>query len=86
MMPYLTSMWGNPSSSHYYGKGPKQAVELARRQLAKAVNAESPKHITFTSGGTESANWAIKVCFSFQKEFEDLILKGVLPLNSIPTS
>ena len=85
MMPYLTSMWGNPSSSHYYGKGPKQAVELARRQLAKAVNAESPKHITFTSGGTESANWAIKGTVSaFKKEFEDLILKGVLPLNSIP--
>ena len=72
MMPYITSMWGNPSSSHYYGKGPKQAVELARRQIAKAINAESFDTITFTSGGTESANWAITGTVSiFKKEYDE---------------
>jgi cysteine sulfinate desulfinase/cysteine desulfurase-like protein len=65
MMPYITSMWGNPSSSHYYGKGPKQAVELARRQVAKAINAEPINTITFTSGGTESANWYVIIMFAF---------------------
>ena len=85
MMPYITSMWGNPSSSHYYGKGPKQAVELARRQIAKAVNAESFDTITFTSGGTESANWAITGTVSiFKKEYDELVLNGVLPRYSIP--
>ena len=34
MMPYITSMWGNPSSSHYYGKGPKQAVEAVLKRGA----------------------------------------------------
>jgi cysteine desulfurase len=58
MRPYLTTEFGNPSSSHWYGISPKRAVEAARRQVAKLLNCE-PREIIFTSGGTESNNQAI---------------------------
>jgi len=58
MMPYLTTHWGNPSSSHAHGRPAKAAVEEARRRVAALVNAP-PSSIYFTSCGTESDNWAI---------------------------
>jgi cysteine desulfurase len=58
MRPFLETEFGNPSSGHWYGIKPKQAVELARRRVAGALNC-SPKEIFFTSGGTESNNHAI---------------------------
>jgi cysteine desulfurase len=59
MRPFLEVEFGNPSSSHWYGIKPKQAVEKARRQVAAALNCQ-PQEIYFTSGGTESNNHAIK--------------------------
>ncbi len=59
MRPYFEEEFGNPSSSHYYGSKPKQAVARARRQIASLLNCE-PEEIIFTSGGTESNNFAIK--------------------------
>jgi len=59
MRPFLETEFGNPSSSHWYGIKPKQAVEAARRQVAGLINCE-PAEIFFTSGGTESNNHAIK--------------------------
>ncbi|WP_028323075.1 cysteine desulfurase family protein [Desulfatirhabdium butyrativorans] len=59
MRPYLESEFGNPSSSHWYGIGPKRAVEKARAQVAQLLGC-SPESIVFTSGGTESNNHAIK--------------------------
>jgi cysteine desulfurase len=61
MRPYFEEEFGNPSSSHYYGFKPKQAVASARRQVASLLNSE-PEEIIFTSGGTESNNFAIKGC------------------------
>lgn len=59
MRPFLDELFGNPSSSHIYGVQTKKAVELARRQLADLLNCY-PDEIIFTSGGTESNNYAIK--------------------------
>ncbi|MBN2863359.1 MAG: selenide, water dikinase SelD [Bacteroidales bacterium] len=59
MQPYLNEYFGNPSSSHSFGKETKMAVEKARKQVADMINCQ-PSEIIFTSGGTESNNYAIK--------------------------
>jgi cysteine desulfurase len=61
MRPFFEEEFGNPSSSHYYGSKPKQAVIKAREQVASLLNCK-PEEIIFTSGGTESNNFAIKGC------------------------
>lgn len=59
MMPYLTTVYGNPSSMYSIGSEAQKAVELARVDVAEAINS-LPREIFFTSGGSESDNWAIK--------------------------
>jgi cysteine desulfurase len=60
MLPLLTQMFGNPASrQHRYGWEAAEAVEAAREQVARLINADS-KEIIFTSGATESDNLAIK--------------------------
>ncbi len=59
MLPYLTEGYGNPSSIYSKGREAKKALESARGQVAEALHAK-PSEIYFTSGGTESDNWAIK--------------------------
>lgn len=59
MRPYLEHFFGNPSSVHSYGVKAKIAVENARSQIATLIACE-PSEIVFTSGGTESNNYAIK--------------------------
>ncbi len=59
MRPYLDIYFGNPSSSHLLGAQTKMAVEKARKQVAEMIGAESSE-IIFTSGGTESNNFALK--------------------------
>jgi cysteine desulfurase NifS/selenium donor protein len=59
MKPFLEEYFGNPSSSHSYGVKTKMAVENARRQVAELIHCD-PSEIIFTSGGTESNNYAIK--------------------------
>ncbi len=59
MRPFLESEFGNPSSSHWYGIRPKQAIEKARCQVAELIGC-SAQEVIFTSGGTESNNQAIK--------------------------
>jgi cysteine desulfurase len=64
MMPYLTTHFGNPSSSHHFGKQPKEAVEQARRSLLNMLGAppSTPlSSIWFTGCGTESDNLAIQL-------------------------
>lgn len=50
--------FGNPSSTHHYGKTARQIVDHAREKISKSINAE-PDEIIFTGGGTESSNQAI---------------------------
>lgn len=59
MMPYFSEKYGNPSSIYSFGREAKQAIDVARDRLAKAVGASS-KEIFFTGGGSEADNWAIK--------------------------
>ncbi len=59
MRPFLDEHFGNPSSSYEYGLTAKRAVETARRQIATLLNC-LPNEIVFTSGGSESNNFAIK--------------------------
>ena len=59
MLPYFTDVFGNASSQHFCGRQASKAVDDAREKIAKAIGAK-PSEIYFTSGGTESDNWAIK--------------------------
>lgn len=58
MQPYFLDFYGNPSSTHAYGRHLKHALEEARRTIAKQINAH-PHEIFFTGGGTEADNMAI---------------------------
>lgn len=67
MIPWLTEHFGNPASrSHGFGWEAEEAVETARADVAKLVNAD-PKEIIWTSGATESNNLAIKGAAQFYK-------------------
>lgn len=59
MLPYFTQCYGNASSIHSTGRDARKALEDARRRVAAAIGA-APSEIYFTSGGSESDNWAIK--------------------------
>ncbi len=58
MMPYLTTEYGNASTVYTYGQRAKAAIERSRRAIAATIGAK-PSEIYFTSGGTESDNWAL---------------------------
>ena len=59
MIPYFCDNFGNPSSLHGYGRRALKAVDEARDTIAKCIGAKS-NEIYFTSGGSESDNWALK--------------------------
>ncbi len=59
MLPYFSEKFGNPSSVHAFGRETREAVENARKVVAQCLNAD-PEEIFFTSGGTESDNFAIR--------------------------
>jgi len=58
LVPYLAEVFGNPSSSHPYGKKAREAVELARTRVADLLGCDAAQ-VIFTSGGTESNNQAL---------------------------
>lgn len=58
MAPYLDQVFGNPSSSHRFGRAARAGLEQARRDIAEAVGCE-PTQVVFTSGGTEADNLAV---------------------------
>ena len=64
MMPYLTEGYGNASSIYSKGREAKIALEESRKKVADALGAQ-PREIYFTSGGSESDNWAIKGAAEF---------------------
>jgi cysteine desulfurase len=59
MQPYLTDVYGNPSSAHSMGQQMKAAVERAREQVAELIGAADASEVVFTSCGSEADNWAI---------------------------
>ncbi len=59
MYPYLDEFYGNPSSAYPFAEKPRTAVRNARKSVAELLGASRPSEIVFTSGGTESDNWAI---------------------------
>lgn len=60
MIPFLTEEYGNVSQSYSFSNVGKKAIKEARQAIAQCINAD-PEEIYFTSGGTESDNWAIKM-------------------------
>src|SRR3972149_12326503 len=77
MTPFLREHFGNPSSSHCFGQKAKEAVEKARSQVADFLNCNTDE-IIFTSGGTESNNYAIKgVAFTLRDKGNHIITSKI---------
>ena len=73
MLPYLSAHFGNPSSSHSYGHIAHQAVDSARSQVARLLGC-TPSEITFTGGGSESDNLAIRgIALAYQYKGNHII-------------
>lgn len=73
MQPFFSERFGNPSSLHLFGQEAKEAMEKAREQIAKAINARA-EEIYFTSGGTESDNIALQeIAYANRKKGNHLI-------------
>lgn len=67
MVPFLREEYGNPSSSHWLGQKAKKAVEKARQQVANLLEC-NPDEVVFTSGGSESDNFAIRGVAAMRRE------------------
>ena len=66
MLPYFAEEYGNPSAVYSYGQTGKNAIEKCRERIAKCIGAFKTE-IYFTSGGTESDNWAIRSACRLRK-------------------
>lgn len=77
MQPYLSKFFGNPSSAHTLGREMKQAVELAREQVASLLGAADTNEIVFTSCGSESDNWAIRGVLATQPSKRHIVTTQV---------
>lgn len=82
MMPYLTEVFGNPSSVHSFGREARKALDHARAQVAQALGAE-PKEIYFTGCGTESDNWAIRGAAYAHKDKGDHIITTTIEHHAV---
>ena len=67
MLEYFTELYGNPSSVYEFAGKSKEAIEEARQVIANSIGAK-PSEIYFTSGGTESDNWALRSTTKVYKE------------------
>jgi cysteine desulfurase len=77
MRPYFDDRYGNASSLHEFGREAREAIENARKIIARSINAE-PEEIVFTSGGTESNNAAIKgVAFANKEKGNHIIVAAI---------
>jgi len=77
MLPYFDQRYGNASSTHSKGREAKEAMEKARKVIAKSIGA-SPEEIIFTSGGTESNNFALKgVAFANKSKGNHIITSRI---------
>jgi len=77
MQPYYSEKFGNPSSIHAFGQEARSAVEAAREKAAKLLGA-TPEEIVFTSGGTESDNFALEgVAFAKENQGKHIIISKI---------
>lgn len=89
MMPYLTTHFGNPSSSHYYGKAPKDAIYQARKSILSLLyptmyetkSDEEHKAIIFTGCGTEADNLAIHLALECNRNNNHTTKKHIVTSN-----
>lgn len=77
MSPYFMGIYGNANSQHSFGRDAQKAVDEARDTIAKLIGAK-PGEIYFTSGGTESDNWALKgVCKALKNKGNHVIISKI---------
>jgi cysteine desulfurase len=77
MTPYFNEKFGNASTIYYYGREARSAIEASREIFAKAIGADTSE-IVFTSGGTESDNFAIKgVAFANKNKGNHIITSAI---------
>jgi len=79
MLPWFTARFGNPHSTHAFGREAAAAVESARASVAALLGAD-PREIVFTSGATEANNLAIKGAFTFLAEETEEKRNGIVTL------
>lgn len=77
MLPFFTETYGNANSQHAYGRKAQEAVDQARDAIAEIIGAK-PGEIYFTSGGTESDNWALRgTCKTLANKGKHVIISKI---------
>jgi cysteine desulfurase len=84
IMPYLSNKFGNASSIHFYGQEARAAIDKARHQVAALINAR-PNEITFTSGGTEANNLAIRGLLEANEQYGNKVVTSAIEHPSVKT-
>ncbi len=86
MIPYFTENFGNPNSQHVFGRNSVKAVDEARDTIAGIIGAK-PNEVYFTSGGTESDNWAIRgVAHAYKEKGNHLVISPIEHAAMITTA
>lgn len=73
MLPFFDQYYANPSSAYSFGRDARAGVDRARAQVASLLGARDPSEIVFTSGGSESDNWAIRGALAAQPEKSHIV-------------
>jgi cysteine desulfurase len=77
MLPYFTEKYGNPSSIYSIGRESKKVIENARETIAKILGGK-PEEIYFTSGGSESDNWALRgIAYANKEKGKHIITSNI---------
>ena len=76
MKPFMLEEYGNPSQPYFFSKKSKMALKQARKDIAECIGAK-PEEIFFTSGGSESDNWAIKRFAPFATDIRHIICSNI---------
>ena len=82
VMPYITTVYGNPNSKHNAGFEAKKAIELARQRVARFINA-NPEQIVFTSGGTEANNMVFEMLVPYLRKKNLVVVTSKIEHESI---
>jgi len=86
MEPYISEMFGNPSSLSSGGRDVKEAIDSSREQVAKLINANSAE-IVFTASGSESNNFAMKgAAFANQKKGNHIVVSAIEHFSVLQTA